>query len=252
MTEPLLTMGNTAKLHCIELIDRWIAAREGEIRIVDLGCGTALNFLPLLRKHPRIRYVGIEPSERDVVAARKNLEGFNASVIHGSAGEADAGTADVVVSFSVLEHVHDRDGYMRAAARALSPSGIFVINYDHGHFVLPTGAWWQVGSDRWKNVFGPALARLGFVRFFQSMITEGEFLALVSGAGFEIVEERFFNTDIKRLFAKVEPRRQDEFMRRWYRFELDLNEIVPTYTDDLASILRTRNYVLRLAGSPKP
>lgn len=249
MSEPLLSAGNTAKLYCLELIESWIASREGEIRIVDLGCGAALNFIPLLRKHPRLRYVGIEPSESGAATARKNLEGLDASVIRGSAEEVDAGSADIVVSFSVLEHVHDRHGYMRAAARMLDRSGIFVINYDHGHFVMPTGKWWQFGSDRWNNIFGPILARFGHVRFFQAMIREGEFRSLASAAGFEIVEEKSFNTDLKRLFAKIEHEKKDEFMRRWYRFELEMNELLPAYSDDLASILRTRNYVLRLTES---
>jgi hypothetical protein len=67
---------------------------------------------------------------------------------------------------------------------------------------------------------------------------------LVADAGLDIVEDKFFNTDIKRLYRLVPEQRRDVFMERWLAFELELNQLGIEYRDELASLFRTRNVVL--------
>ena len=78
-----LNKGNTAKMYCLDWISKF-AENRGEIKILDLGCGTGEHFLEILKKHPNIYYCGIEPS-KTFQDAQKNLEGLNAQVINRSA-----------------------------------------------------------------------------------------------------------------------------------------------------------------------
>ena len=70
-----LTFGNTAKLYCLQLIDRAAAEANGDFRILDLGCGTGSNFVELLRRRPNVRYVGVEPLRKAAGEARRALPG---------------------------------------------------------------------------------------------------------------------------------------------------------------------------------
>src|SRR5437588_8721954 len=89
-----LTYGNTAKLYCLQLLEEAIRRADGDFRIVDLGCGDGRNFVELLRRHPRVGYVGVEPSRRSVERARLVLPG--AQIVHSSAYDARLGPADAV------------------------------------------------------------------------------------------------------------------------------------------------------------
>ena len=249
MTAPILAHGNTAKLYCLNLIQRFAESRGGELRVIDLGCGDAAIFLSLLRMYPSIRYVGVEPDRQRSAQAQSNLRGFNAEVHAKPAYHLQLDPADVVVSFSTLEHVYRRLDYLRAAQRNLRVDGLCLINYDSGHFVMPGGRLWQRGSDRWKNRFGPLLARLGAEGSFQAPVLEGEFQSLVSEVGLRIVDEKLFNTDLKRAYGLLPEDRRAEFMSAWYEFELYLNRLGIEYRDEYASVFRTRNFLLVFPGA---
>src|SRR3954452_3694870 len=72
--DSLLTMGNTAKLYCLDLLMREIErAGDADYRIVDLGCGNALHFRELLRRYRTVRYVGVEPDPEACAVAEREL-----------------------------------------------------------------------------------------------------------------------------------------------------------------------------------
>ena len=226
--------GNTAKLYCLRALDE--LARAGRIqRIIDLGAGTASLFVPLLRAHPDVHYVAVEPLAEACRAAERNLAGLSAEVVQGSAWDLDAAPADAVVSFSVLEHVFGRPRYFGAVARHLAPGGRVWMNYDSGHFTHPL---WR---DRVKNV-------LGRRTWYQRFVREAELQALVAGAGLQIVEAKSFNTELKIVYRLVPEESQAAFTERWLDFELAANELVPPYTDAQAPYFMTRNVVLRRHG----
>lgn len=241
----LLTEGNAAKLYCLNWIEAHAREREA-LTILDLGCGQARNFVRLLVRYPQVRYVGIEPSPGDCAAARRNLEGLNATVINGYAyavyGTLVQEQFDLVVSFSVLEHVYQRAAYLRAAAQCLKADGHFLINYDAGHFVDPVNL-----RERLKNLAGPLLARLGQERYFQAFVREADFLAMVSAAGLRVQEARSFNTMLKGVYKHVPQAGQAEFMQRWLELEQWLNEQDIRYDDSKARTWFTRNFILRRA-----
>jgi trans-aconitate methyltransferase len=236
-----LAVGNTAKLYCLQLIDRAAAETTGEFRIVDLGCGTGSNFVELLRRRPNVVYVGVEPSRRAAEEARRLLP--RAEIITAPAYEVRVGPAHAVVSFSVLEHVVQRARYLEAVSANLRPDGRVYINYDSGHFVADADL-----RERAKAIASQALARLGSESRYRAPVREEELRSLTDAAGLRIVDEKIFNTDLKRLYPLVPPEQADAYMERWLAFELELNELGIDYRDELAAIFRTRNFVLERAG----
>ena len=238
---PVLTVGNSAKLYCLNWIDAY-AKRGGAISILDLGCGTARNFLPLLRKYPAIRYVGVEPSAEACQAARQNLEGLAETIVNANGyavQEKLHEQFDLVVSFSVLEHVYRRESYLRSAKESLKPGGSFLINYDAGHFVLGTR------RDRIKNVVGPILARFGVEQYYQSFVREAEFRRIVQSLGLKIADEKFFNSGLKGVYKLIPEAEHAAYTEKWLEFELWLNQSGIAYDDAKARAFVTRNFILQ-------
>ena len=239
--EPL-TVGNSAKLYCLRWIEKFVVAKPGETTILDLGCGEALNFVKLLKLYPQIRYVGIEPSKQSCLQAQTYLGGLKATVVNCYAYDIHKTLQeefDLVVSFSVLEHVFRRMDYLRSARECLKESGYFLTNYDAGHFLSPTI------TTRLKDALRFILARLGAEQYYQSFVKEPDFLSMIDEVGFRIIEAQFFNAhSLKGIYKVVPESRRFDYMDQWLEFELGLNELGIGYTDSLASLFGTRNFIL--------
>lgn len=239
-----LTVGNSAKLFCLRWIERYVQEDDRRnTHILDIGCGAGLNFKELLKRFPTVHYVGVEPSAKDVLSARENLRGLNATVIRGGGYrlyERLQRKFDLVVSFSVLEHVYKRVEYLLSAKKCLKDKGYFLINYDAGHFVR--------NRERLKNLLGPVLARFGVERFYQSRVYEDFFHRTVEELGFEIIDAKFFNSELKGVFKVVQDSKRTEYMNRWLELELWLNDIGVDYDDSKAKYFGTRNFILALTG----
>lgn len=251
MTDQPLTTGNAAKLYCLHWIEQRIQASSHPLTILDLGCGTAQNFVQLLQRYPTVRYVGIEPKAPVCEIARRTLAKHNATIHNAYAyhlhGRLIHETFDVVVSFSVFEHVYRRPLYLASARDCLKPGGHLLINYDAGHFVRPGSL-----KERAKNVLGPWLARLGIERYYQQFVKEADFHRMAAAAGLEIVEARSFNTGIKGIHKLVPSEHTAEHMARWLEYELWLNGLGIPYRDSHARLWTTRNFILRRrAGEPR-
>jgi len=235
----VLSVGNAAKLYCLSWIERYAGEKGGEVKILDLGCGTALNFVNLLRLHPRISYVGVEPSKESCLKAQQNLGGLNARIVNLSGYQVYEKLGekfDIVVSFSVLEHVYRRLAYLGSAKECLKEDGYFLINYDAGHFIH--------GKEKLITAIGQVLARLGMERYYQSLVKERDFLGMVKRTGFRIIEEKFFNTGLKGIYQIIPESRKAEYMNRWLGLELWLNELEIEYDDAKARFFGTRNFIL--------
>jgi SAM-dependent methyltransferase len=231
--------GNSAKDYCLSRVAE-LAAAAPDLTIVDLGCGDGRNVEPLLQAYPSIRYFGIDPSLRAIEGARRRLASHPVELTVGRAYDVELARADVVLSFSVLEHVYERAPYVRSIARNLEPHGIAFVNYDLGHF--------SVRFERVKAPLRRGLARLGSDSRFQAPVAADEFTSLAEAAGLQVEEDLFFNTHVKELYRLVAPRDRIELARRWLELELWLNERI-AYRDELAPLLRTRNVVLKRTDS---
>lgn len=240
----LLTLGNAAKLYCLN----WIADRAADrasapLTILDLGCGTAANFTGLLRRFPTIHYTGVEPSAAACEQARAALAGHDAAIITGYAYDGirprlPHAHYDIVVSFSVFEHVYRRQAYLNLVRTMLAPGGYALINYDSGHF---QSRYWK---ERLKTRIGPLLARLGQEGYYQAFVREADFRRMVAAAGLSIVEAKSFNTALKGMYKHIPDAERPAYMTRWLAFEEALNAAAIPYTDDKAALWYTRNFIL--------
>ena len=233
----MLTTGNAAKLYCLQLIDGAAAEVDGEFRIVDLGCGNGSNFRELLSRRQNIRYVGVEPLRGAAEEAQRMLPG--AEIINAPAYDVRVEPAHAVVSFSVLEHVVDRPRYFEAMQGNLGRDGRVYLNYDSGHFVADADL-----LERAKALASRVLARVGSESRYRRRVSADEFRALVERSRLLVVDDKVFNTDVKRLLPLVGLESRESFMERWLAFELGLNELGLAYRDELDAVFRTRNLVL--------
>jgi SAM-dependent methyltransferase len=102
--------------------------------VLDLGCGSAPQDFLLARRAGRV--VGIDPSPAQIArgerlaptwAPHRNLE-LRCTTIEG-AGFAP-GQFDKVFSFSVFEHIANRDEVLDTIARVLKPGGELIMSCD--------------------------------------------------------------------------------------------------------------------------
>ena len=235
----VLSSGNTAKLYCLNWIRQYILEKNEETRILDLGCGGGLKFIELLKSHDGVTYVGVDPSKEACHRAQENLEGLNAKIFNWPGYDIQDRLKekfDIVVSFSVLEHVYKRGDYLNSAKECLKDNGYFLINYDAGHFLY--------GKERLITTIGQFLTRFGIEKYYQSFVRESDFLNMVQETGFKIVDAKFFNTGLKNTYKVVpEPHRAD-YSNRWLEFELWLNDLGINYDDAKARFFGTRNFIL--------
>ena len=110
------------------------------LRILDVGCGQARNFIPLIEKYPSMQYTGIEPIVSEYNIAKNSLSRFqNVQIINDLAYETNVESSfDIVVSLSVLEHVKHLDLFLAFAAKYTKPGGINIHLYDLGHALYPS------------------------------------------------------------------------------------------------------------------
>jgi ubiquinone/menaquinone biosynthesis C-methylase UbiE len=241
--EQVLSHGNVAKLYCLNWIDRYLSKNLHPVSLLDVGSGRSLNFVMLLKKHPHLSYVGVEPSSTCCEAARANLAGLNATIINAFGYNLTKIVATksfhLITSFSVLEHVYQRKLYIESISRLLKSEGYFLINFDAGHFVAPTGV-----RERLKTALAPLKAFFGFERNYQSFVRIEDFRSFAYQAGLKILEQKSFNTALKQVYRQIPEQDRDEFMQRWLDIELWVNSLPTTYSDKDATTWHTLNFVL--------
>jgi SAM-dependent methyltransferase len=216
----LYWLGNAAKMTIIdEILKRFPGPQP--VVIFDYGCGAGGDWPDILSAYPHFRLIGYEPHGPSAAEARRRLLGARAEISVDDAVATLSFSADVIVSFSVFEHVIDRNGFLRHARRLLAPDGIFFLNYDDGHFRYrvdlgyPAGWLERIRSALRTIVSGP-LAALGFPSRYQRRVLAADADRLVLQNGFDIERIDYANIDDFKNLAKTIPedKRQD-FSRLW-------------------------------------
>jgi SAM-dependent methyltransferase len=224
-------LGNAAKSRVVaSIVERARRAPEGrEILVFDHGCGGGGDWPSIVADNPSIRYAGYDPDQSSMRRAGERLQGLKARMLTATELGGESLRADVVVSFSVFEHVYDRSAYLRLSGRHLAPGGTFFLNYDDGHFRTPLDldrpALWGRQLRPWiHNLLARPLAALGGVSRFQARVDRSEADRLVCEAGFEIVDEFYSNIEsFKTLSKTLPPQAREEFMALWIGVEAALN-----------------------------
>jgi len=186
--------------------------------IFDLGCGNGYFLLDIRRRFspsvPHLTYVGLDASRHNIENFKKKLLSDGANDVHPILGTAErvpiaSGTADVVVSSEVLEHIADKESALKEVHRILVPGGIFL-------FTTPS----RTAIRDWDIVLWPLrlarrlsqlrLRRKGAPGGFEELLFKGECEGMLSRIGFTSVEsscEQMLNDEVtlhlpKRLVDK--------------------------------------------------
>jgi SAM-dependent methyltransferase len=116
-------------------------------RVLDLGCGSGYGTARIATTATNVQ--GVDVAADAVAYARENYQHDNLSFsqIDPSAPLPFRDSSfDVVLSFQVLEHVHDDHAYLHEAARVLTDSGVLIlITPDRKNRLLPLQKPW----NRW-------------------------------------------------------------------------------------------------------
>lgn len=102
-----------------------------EARILEVGCGRGFNLHYLAETFPRYKFVGVDLSDRNLVAARKDLDDLcNVSLVANDFHSLDSiATDSVSLAFAVesLCHAVDLPLAFRAISRVLKRGGRLVV-----------------------------------------------------------------------------------------------------------------------------
>lgn len=223
-TAPYYWIGNIAKSR---VIGRVLADPRARLVVFDYGAGRGGDWPTILDRHHNIELHCFEPHGPSRQDLAQRLAGSRAT-IHPEI-ETVALAADVIVSFSVLEHVYDRPRYLAHAKRLLAPDGVFHLNYDDGHFRT------ALDLDRHQgfkvsiaNYFQHRLAglwpRIGRIGLYEARVPRAAADHMIAKAGFEIAAERYENlTSFKSLVKTLPEERRQAFTRLWLDVEERLN-----------------------------
>lgn len=107
---------------------RLVASRAHGAVVLDAGCGEGYG-LALLEQAGARRVIGVDLDQPAVAHAQRT---YGSDVVEVHRAELltiplDDGTADLTVSFQVIEHLHDIPGYLASLRRVTRPGGTIVI-----------------------------------------------------------------------------------------------------------------------------
>jgi 2-polyprenyl-3-methyl-5-hydroxy-6-metoxy-1,4-benzoquinol methylase len=119
------------------LTSAWIPAMDGVaerlergIRVADIGCGHGASTIHLARTYPRSSFVGIDPHDGSIEAARKHAAeaGVTDRVSFEQATAKElTGSYGLVAFFDCLHDLGDPVGALRAAADHLDDDGAVLL-----------------------------------------------------------------------------------------------------------------------------
>jgi 2-polyprenyl-6-hydroxyphenyl methylase/3-demethylubiquinone-9 3-methyltransferase len=136
------------------------------LRILDIGCGGGILSEPLARLGAQV--VGIDPSPENIAIANRHAQAAGVRVDYRATTAealADAGERfDLVLAMEVVEHVADRDLFLRRAAEMVKPGALMItatINRTMKSFALAIVAaeyvlgWLPRGTHQWDRLVTP-------------------------------------------------------------------------------------------------
>lgn len=134
LTHPSL-LGAIARLFALE------AAPPGEARILELGCASGGNIIPLAARHPDAAVVGIDLSGAQVAAGRARIAdlGLTNIELHCQSFAEFAGAPETPFDYIICHGVYSwvpaplRERILRICGESLSPRGVALVSYN----VLP-------------------------------------------------------------------------------------------------------------------
>ncbi len=227
------------------LFDRY--SLSGEIKILDVGCGTGEITRRLAAYYPKATLIGMDILESNLVFARRDSEEFSERVSYEQ-GDAfalrfEAASVDLIVCRHMSQAVPDFPLVLAEFTRVLKPGGVLhLLSEDYGMLHFPVG---RLDPDRFWNE--------NAVKFLSSIGCDGRIgrhsPALLEDAGYQDITMDYITVDTLRVprttFAGI--------IRAWrdgYATVLAeaSNRDVATVTDDMNALIHAietpPNYVV--------
>jgi len=159
-----------------------LVPREGNITILDFGCGKGHILSEIARLNPTAKLIGLDVSEKALAAAREKVAGVDFKKIEdGVAFPLPDASVDFIFSSEVIEHVYDTENAFRELARVLRPGGTMLMTAPF-HGLLKNFAIVLFGFDRHFDPAGP------HVRFF----TRKSLTGMMEKAGFRVISHGYY------------------------------------------------------------
>lgn len=212
----IYTSGNAAKQWILaELHERF---SESSFRILDLGCGSAGSWKVFLEQHPQAAYFGFDYDRTAVEKGQRDFSGMTNAVLQvGDAQTLSTGeTFDVVTAFSAIEHVVDKEAFLKTVFTSLKSGGVAYLNYDDGHFRSHNI------KERLMVPASQLLAMIGIQGPYMKHVNDAEFSAQAEKAGFKVAALRKHNLYPMKGFMRGA---SEDAVKAWYEFEERLNEL---------------------------
>jgi len=229
--------GNAAKQWILADIEKRFS--DQPIRILDLACGTAWIWEKFISAHPNVRITGIDTDAAAITRGKEMYKEFPR--IELTAGDAQTTTDsrpptpefDIVVALSAIEHVVDREAFLKTVWDALKPGGKAYLNYDVGHFRS------RNIKERLMVPISQLLAIVGIERFYMKRVDDSLFKGMAEKLGFRLVQVRKHNLPALKGFMKSASL---EAVEAWYGLEERLGDL---YTpEELDRIMWSTTVVL--------
>ena len=200
----------------------WSLTGDREVAILDVGCGAARMWQPLLENMPNVSLYAIDPGKNSIAVAQNGLKGLKANVCQGGIASIDEVFPEVqyfdfIVSHSVLEHVVPRHLYFSAIASRLASDGTALISWGSDHFS-------QGFRTDLRNYLSHLLAMVGVERYYAREVEKQWARNEIAKAGLEINSLHHYSlVELKKLFKLAPKESKIRIFQDWIRIEEEFN-----------------------------
>lgn len=105
---------------------------RGAASVLDLGCGSGAFLLaPLARRHPQVRFMGVDSDPASIAAARRDVMLPNVRFFLSGEWPRDE-RHDLVIASEVIEHVESPPEFLAQIAGSLAPGGRLMLTLPNG------------------------------------------------------------------------------------------------------------------------
>lgn len=157
--------------------------REGNVAILDFGCGAGHILSEIKKLNPRAKLIGLDVSRAALDEAQKLLpEAELHKIEDGGKFPLPDNSVDFIFTSEVIEHVYDTENAAKELYRILKPGGEMLLTTPYHNFIKNLLILLSGKFDKHFDPVGP------HVRFFSGKTLFG----LLERQGFKIKSHGFY------------------------------------------------------------